>query len=550
MLVNKSARILQPKSKNWLVLMIQVYVLVGLIISGIVYAIDPSGFVLSAEVSLQLLSWIFLGLVIWSFVSWKLITKRLFDPYVLFLLAAIIFNGGQIILEIFGLNENGLFNNAFAVTNSLQIVYIVTLSIVTMHFGAILGVLLDRHKTGQEKFVEFLERTSLTSPYRKSTIGDFASSSALSTFSPSVSQFSLDTFKSSIVPLSTIFAVGRVLFYVSIIPVIVTVVGAIQIAKSGGYGSIYEQQGATGFAASLSIIADFVFPGVFMVIAGGKRHPNFRIFAVIFLLLYTCAKLTIGTRGAAMMPLLAMLWLWDSVVRPLPRTLLAVIAAVLLIVVLPLVGATRNEVSGVDPFSIEYIAKTLTGANNPLVASISEMGFSATTIGWTMELVPKVRPFAMGMTFLVGLLTLIPNVFTSGRHPALTMSGYDIPDFWLTGEIDKEFADRGGSFGFSYIAEAYLNFGWLGIIYMALLGFVYAKFVQWAIRDNDPLKMAIAAVVVSFFLFYARGSAQMIFRPFIWYSLVPYLVVKWMSRIDSSRAKDLLKTIRSGSSKI
>ena len=532
---------MQKNSNNWLVVLIQSYILIGLVVFGIVYAIDPSGFMFSAEASFQIMCHLFLVLTIWFFGSWYLATKRLFDPYVLFLLSATIFNGGQIILEVFQLNENEFLNNAFSTSESLQIVYIVTLSLAAMHFGALLCVSLDRQKNDSLKFRSFLDRSSTIEPPPSSAIVPFTSASIGRSYASPIG-----TFRSSIVPASTVLGVGQIFLYISILPVLVTVIGAIQVAKSGGYGSLYEQQAVTGIAASAIIIADFIFPGVFLTIAGGKRKPKLRIFAVVYLLLYTCAKLAIGTRGAAVMPLLAMMWLWDSVVRPLPRTLLIVVAAVMLIVVLPVVGASRNEVTGVDLLSIEFLSKTLTGVNNPLVASIHEMGFSATTIGWTMELVPKVRPFALGMTILVGILTLIPNVFSAGRHPALTMSGYDIPDFWLAAEIDKEFADRGGSFGFSFIAEAYLNFGWFGIILMGVIGFFFAKFVQWAVRDRDPLKMAIIAIFVSFFLFYPRGSSQMIFRPLIWYSLVPYLWIKWIGKLSDSRAKGLLDSLRKG----
>ena len=535
---------MQKNSNNWLVVLIQSYILIGLVVFGIVYAIDPSGFMFSAEASFQIVCHLFLVLTIWFFGSWYLATKRLFDPYVLFLLSATIFNGGQIILEVFQLNENGFLNNTFSFSESLQIVYLVTLAFAAMHFGALLCILLDRRKNDSLRFRGFLDRQSTIEPISSSAIVPYAPAKMRSSYQPKPKIGSL--FKSSIVPSSTVLLVGQIFLYISIIPVLVTAIGAIQVAKAGGYGSLYEQQAVTGFAASAIILADFIFPGVFLVIAGGQRKPKLRIFAVIYLLFYTCAKLTIGTRGAAVMPLLAMMWLWDSVVRPLPRTLLVIVSAIMLLVVFPVVGATRNEVAGVDLLSVEFLSKTLTGVNNPLVASIHEMGFSATTIGWTMELVPKVRPFALGMTILVGILTLIPNVFSGGRHPALTMSGYDIPDFWLVGEIDKEFADRGGSFGFSFIAEAYLNFGWFGIFLMGAIGFFFAKFVQWAIRDRDPLKIAIIAIFVSFFLFYPRGSSEMIFRPLVWYSLVPYLWIGWIGKINDSRAKGLLDSLRKG----
>jgi oligosaccharide repeat unit polymerase len=539
--------IIQKSRENWLAILIQSYISIGLVIFGMVYAVNPAGFMFSVETTFQMMCCLFLGLVVWFFVSWHMVTKRLFDPYLLFLLSAIIFNGGQIVLEVFGLNENGFLSNVFSIGESLQVVYVVTLSFVAMHFGALLCVVLDRQKSEPRQFLQLLDRSSALDLPSQSRIEPSTASSAIVPYLPSQLVGSVgSSFRSSVVPAKTILGVGQVFLYISILPVLVTAIGAIQVAKAGGYGSLYEQQAVTGFAASASIIADFIFPGVFLTIVGGKEKPRLRVFAVIYLLFYTCAKLMIGTRGAAVMPLLAMLWLWDSVVRPLPRTLFIAISALMLLVVFPVVGATRNEVAGVDLFSIEFISKTLSGVNNPLVSSISEMGFSATTIGWTMDLVPRVRPFALGMSFVVGILTLIPNVFSSGRHPALTMSGYDIPDFWLVGELDKEFAERGGSFGFSFIAEAYLNFGWFGILFLGCIGFLFAKFVQWALRDRDPVKMAIVAIFVSFFLFYPRGSCQMVFRPLVWYSLVPYLWMRWLSKLSPNRVKELSNALRKG----
>jgi oligosaccharide repeat unit polymerase len=532
----------QKSPDRWLILIIQSYILIGLSVFGVVYATNPSGFMFTAETSFHIMCYLFVALIGWFFVSWYLVTKRLFDPYILFLLSCIIFNGGQIILEVLNLNENGFLNNTFPIAESLQVVYVVTLSLTVMHFGAILAIVLDRPKSDPVQFLEFLDRNSSIAPARGSAIVPATSSAIV----PYVGSQIGTTFQSSIVRSSTILAVGQIFLYVSILPVLVTAIGAIQVAKAGGYASLYEQEAATGLAGSAAVIADFIFPGVFLTIAGGKRKPKLRVFAVIYLLFYTVAKLIIGTRGAAVMPLLAMMWLWDSVVKPLPRTLLVVFSALMLLVVFPVIGASRNETAGVDLLSIEFLTKTLTGVNNPLVASLSEMGFSATTIGWTMDLVPKVRPFALGISYLVSVITLIPNVFSAGRHPALTMSGYDIPDFWLVAEIDQDFANRGGSFGFSYIAEAYLNFGWFGLILMAAIGFLFAKFVLWALRDNDPAKMAVIAIFVSFFLFYPRGCSQMVVRPLIWYSLIPYLWMRWLSKLNPTRVKGLVNTLRKG----
>lgn len=474
------------EAKKWIVLLVQVHILIGLLTYGLVYTSDPSQFPVTSEEGLQAVCNFFFILVIWFFLSWYLVTNRLFDPYLIFLISAILFNGGQIILEAFQLNKEGFLNNFFSNEQSLIGVYFITFGLCAMHFGAILSVVFSQ--------INYPHKKVLNS-------------------------------KSSNIPIHIVFRVGQILLYISILPTLIILIDTTRIFMTGGYSSIYQQEQVTGLAASASIVANFIFPGTFLVIAGGQGKPYSRQFAVLLILLYTCTKLVVGSRGAAIMPLLAMLWLWDSSVRPLSKVLLLVIL-LLLGVIFPLIGSTRNAQADI---SIEFLIKTMTDIDNPMIASISEMGSSMSAVVWTMQLVPIVRPFALGMTYLVGLLVMVPNVFSQGRHPALTMSGYDISDFWLVREIDPLFADRGGSFGFSFIAEAYLNFGWAGIIFLGILGFLYGKFVDWGVRDRDPAKMAIIAIFVSFFLFYARGASEMIFRPFLWYSMLPYLWMKYLS---------------------
>ena len=165
-----------------------------------------------------------------------MMTNRLFDPYVLFLLSATIFNGGQIVLEVFHLNENGFLNNTFPTSESLQIVYIVTLGLTAMHLGAMLSVALDRPKSEPVEFLAFLDRNSRTDLSSRSGIVSSPGSAIVpyrpSTMKPSYPSQIGSTFRSSIVPANTMLAVGQIFLYVSIIPVLVTVIGAIQVAKS------------------------------------------------------------------------------------------------------------------------------------------------------------------------------------------------------------------------------------------------------------------------------------------------------------------------------
>lgn len=483
------ARAAYPK----LVFVMQAYLLVSLIAFGWLYASDPTQF--HPEQLFHLLCVFFLASVVWFFGSWYLITGRLFDPYLLFLTAAILFNGGQIILEVFGWNKEGFLGDEFSLDLEIAVVYFVLLGLSSLHLGAIVSAWFA-HPTKPVVPCATPQRSLL---------------------------------------LKSVYTVGRNLLYLSILPTVIVLKGALEVVLANGYEALYQQEMTTGIAAAGNILADFIFPGTFFIVASSQNRVGMRRAALITILLYSVAKFFIGARGAAVMPLLALMWLWNAVVRPIPKVLLLSIAVVMLGIVFPVIAATRSEGGAV--LSMETLTSSLASFDSPIVASISEMGGSLKTVGWTMQLVPSVRPFALGMTYLTGMLVLIPNVFSQGRHPALTWSGYDIPDFWLVWEIEPEFAERGGSFGFSFLAEAFLNFGWYGApIVLGLLGFCYAQLVNWAVARRDPVKMALIATVVSFFLFYARGASEMVFRPLIWYSLLPYLWVKFLA---ASQAKKI-----------
>jgi O-antigen/teichoic acid export membrane protein len=71
----------------------------------------------------------FVALSIWSIWSWKAATGRLFDPYVLFLMSAMLFNGGLTFLEVFDLNERGILDGKFSSQTTLEAIFLGTLGL-------------------------------------------------------------------------------------------------------------------------------------------------------------------------------------------------------------------------------------------------------------------------------------------------------------------------------------------------------------------------------------------------------------------------------------
>lgn len=415
----------------------------------------------------------------WSLWSWIVLTRSWFDPYSLFLVAANLFNAGQAFLEVFDLNPSGMLPDLFPERTVLDSLFLVFLGLSAMHLGALLSV-------GQPN----------TKPQA-------ANAGYLRTPGP-----------------ADVRLAGWLLLLASVGPTALLLRDAFQRVLSGGYFSLYQAEQAVGVQGVPQILASFLVPAALFLLAGSKGSPANVAASAAIVLTNACCQLFLGYRYYAVMPLVAYLWVWHLAVRPVPKTLLAGVSIVLIGVVLPLVGATR-ETRGETRLSVEFLAEAFSSMESPAVNILFEMGGSLRTVAHTLELVPETRDFDGGMGYLYGMLTLIPNLFWD-IHPSVAAG---TPSSWLIWTVDPETAALGGGLGYSFIAEAYLNFGWLGTpLVTGLLGFLYGKFVLWGLRTgkHSAANLALVASFCSFFTFYAREDVPVVFRSLIWYSLGPY----------------------------
>jgi len=418
--------------------------------------------------------------------SWKMFTGRLFDPYILFLVAAVLFNAGHAILEIFGLNENGILDGRFTEETIALTLMLVTVGIVSLHFGALIGV-------------------------RR------------------LNQFTAKGEAITDVQLYNLRVVGWILILVSIVPSILLLREAVSVVMSFGYGALYQRNLPTGFQAAPQVIASFLVPGSVFLLAGSKNHFLGKMCSAILVLAYSVIQLFLGHRGWAVMPLIAYAWLWHSYIRAFRKKTLFLAAAIMLIVVFPLVKAVRG-LPGTERLDLRSLVVSYASIENPIIDIISEMGGSMRTVAYTLELVPISRQFDRGLEYLYAFSTVIPN-FAWKVHPAI---GFELPGKWLIWAINPYIALLGGGMGYSFVAEAFLNFGWAGTpLVMLLLGFCLARLVVWGTRPDKPARLAALASFTAFFLMYARGESIFLFRPLVWYSLFPYLMVFIVANLNA-----------------
>jgi len=235
-----------------------------------------------------------------------------------------------------------------------------------------------------------------------------------------------------------------------------------------------------------------------------------------------------GDRSGAVMPLMAYFWVWHKVYKPIPTTLLIIAGSFLMFIVFPLVSLTRN-LSGAYRLNLTFLKEAFLTINNPIIAIVYEMGRTAETIAHTLRLIPDVKDFEMGRTYFYGLYSLIPNFFAK-VHPA---KAYGTPSDWLIWHVNPYIAREGGGLGYSFIAEAYLNFAWWGgLLYLAIFGFLLGKLTVFA---NNPKNLGRIVFVGAFFAFlikYTRGDIFSVARPLLWYALIPIGLVYFYYYLD------------------
>ena len=103
------------------------------------------------------------------------------------------------------------------------------------------------------------------------------------------------------------------------------------------------------------------------------------------------------------------------------------------------------------------------------------------------------------------------------------------PERWLTREVAPTIARKGGSIGYSFLAEAYLNFGPVGAcLVLFLLGAAVVRLDRWATGEPGAPRAArivAAASLFPFLLVFPRAEATTVVRGLAWYSVAPYLLI-------------------------
>jgi oligosaccharide repeat unit polymerase len=423
-----------------------------------------------------------LGVYLWIVFSWRSATGLVMDAYILFATAVFLFNAGQTVL--YGIGAlNSLLDGKFSDTTLIDTLTMVNCYLVAMHLGASM-VATTRLKRRASPFTPSVKAGGRMCATRVGWI------------------FLAISFPFALVQLSQALT---------------------SVYAQGSFTAMYQGNGVVGADAAPMILGQFVIPGALFLLAGAPRHSLHRWIALSLISAYVLIQFFLGFRGFAIVVTAGTAWLWNKTIQKLPVGLV-LIAVIPLVILLPLIAKTRNT-PGPDRLRADFLQDAYAQLDNPAFDLINEMGGSMSVNADILELVPQIRPFDRGISYVYAASALVPNFFWPGVHPAALNS----PSKWLIEQVDPVMAELGGGRGFTVFAEAYLNFGLLGGgIVIALIGAALATVSVWTGRVSDPGRNAFFAVALCFLLLYSRAEFGDVVRGLVWYAGLPYLLYRFM----------------------
>jgi oligosaccharide repeat unit polymerase len=440
----------------------------------------------------------YLGLLIWEVSclwSWHQVTGRLFDAYSLFATTVWLFNGGGVALtQVLSPDPYAVFDTMrlpvlrnFTNASVVGAFHLVLFCLSAMHLGALLGT-WRRQAAGPARWK--LQQAGARQDSRMGWI-------------------------------------GGVLVGISIIPAIWTIRAGVSMVQKGGYMALYQT--ATSSAdddAWYFMFASGLVPGALYLAGADLDNRRLRWIARILILSFSTGMLALGTRAAFYQNTVALLWFQHHGVRPIRK------AAWGLLLVGGLLLATlvywSREYAGHSLMSWASFQEAGVHAIRHVTEPLSEMGSSVLIVIFVQDLVPLERDLGWGESYYQALLSMLPGSVV-GDH----FRSRETEESWLCHAVSPETARAGGGLGFSFIAEAYMNFGIGAPLFLGITGFFLGRFAAWVHALGRSSRLAFAACAISILLFSARASSLSFLRRIITLCVVPYAVLYCGHVLDS-----------------
>lgn len=242
----------------------------------------------------------------------------------------------------------------------------------------------------------------------------------------------------------------------------------------------------------------------------GKLFPSRRWLLVV--LLYLASMMAEGDRGSlalAVLPLLIIQHYWVRRVRWRSGMLL-ILAGLTMFGMLKLYRGSKNVA--------DAVAETFQASTYEML--FHEMGNTLDVVVRSMAVVPVREDYFGGKTYVWAVARALPNMSLQPREWGFVSSK------WIVEETAPDIAARFGGFGFSIVAEAYINFGALGVGgFLFLLGVVTGRLERLLAAPRVELWTLVLVCLFELSLVtHVRNTGVIFVRGFVWMACIVLLI--------------------------
>jgi len=424
--------------------------------------------------------------LLWMCYSWAILRKNFYDPYALILIMILITHGGIPLLTLFSIAPDirSIFTYRWIASikdiNVIMGNYLIAVSCAFMHLGASIALLHNKPP-----------------------------------------DYSVSRNSEHILKIAGLFFV-----IISIIPAFLLISKIWSAYSSLGYLAYFsERHDVSTWSINL---APFLLVGSYYLFVSTNRFDKIKILSLILICGYCIGFLIIGSRSRALLPIIAMVWLaqrYSNVIRRSLRWGVPVLLPVGVIVTYFI------SISRLDPsLSFFDVICNPSSLGDAMRKALSQYGIYSHIVYTVLENVPSNIDFTWGRSYLNCVFFVIPNLF-------FERSTHWGVDFSVQNWLVKDYlypilrVNPDHNVGWSFVAEGYQAFGWLGVpIIQCLLGYGIGYLSRLS-DSRNPVVLASVACVLPYLLFFPRTTSWGTVRSVVWYGFLPLIFLWFLSKV-------------------
>ncbi len=287
---------------------------------------------------------------------------------------------------------------------------------------------------------------------------------------------------------------------------------------------------------------------------GRKESRLYAVWLYALILIAAMRGISGGSLEDAVVPIgvfFVVKWLYTGRVPVTP----IVVTALLVVFLSPVKGDYRQRAwLGEDPAladessltkgklwldqAVDYWGDTLSGKRDITEATSSAAGRTdfIHQVAYIYSMTPSEVPYQYGKTYSFFLVSFIPRIIWPDKPLAGSANGF----YAVTYGVTSEEGAKTTTFGVSILGEAFINFGWAGVILIMLIQGILIGVMQHSFGGTISGPGG-QAVFLCFFVYFLNGigsSAEIMFGGILQNLLTGYLLLLW-AREKSPRSRGL-----------